>query len=235
MKNIVIFAKCSNLIVPKTCGGLISSAKQTTIYLGELMRIGIDIDGVVTDLYAFVADYLTKFLVENEIDYSVSGCDYDFAKIFGISGEIEDKFWDEYLIYYSTFVKARPFVGEVIQKLKHDGHEIIFITARYGASNDDDFGQNMRKLVREFLVNNGIYYDDLIFSKGKNEGKVPEIKEQKIDVMIEDNPRNIEQLSAYCKILCYDAGYNRINFGENVTRVYSWYDIYSKIKSMSKA
>lgn len=199
------------------------------------MRIGIDIDGVVTDLYGFVLDYFSKFLVENNIDYKITNSSYDFATSFSVSEELEDKFWDKEVMNYACNINARPFVGEVINKLKSEGHEIIFITARHGAVRQDEFGKNMREAVVSLLEKNGIYYDKLVYSKGSKEGKVDEILENKIDIMIEDNPNNIIQLSKYANIICYDACYNRQDFADNVVRCYSWYDIYNTINKMSKA
>ena len=47
--------------------------------------------------------------------------------------------------------------------------------------------------------------------------------------MIEDSPSTIEAINKIVKVLCYDNRYNRDLKLDNVTRVYSWYDIYNKI------
>ena len=194
------------------------------------MRVGIDIDGVLTNVGQFELDYLTKYCVENGVSYEVGERDYDPAKTFGIKEEIEDHFWSQYLEYYAIHELARPFASEVIKKLKEEGNEIYIITARTLSNRKDSIGEHMRNLVKEWLKNNEIFYDKLIFSKASNEKKVQEILDYKIDVMIEDNPNNIMELSKVVPILCYDTEYNRNCLGENITRCYSWYDIYDKLK-----
>ena len=52
--------------------------------------------------------------------------------------------------------------------------------------------------------------------------------------MIEDAPYNINSLSKYIPVICYNAAYNIDCKGENVYRCYSWYDIYTKIKHINK-
>lgn len=196
------------------------------------MRIGIDIDGVLTDLEQFSIDYFSKYCVENNINFNIGTSNYYISKTFNISIEKEDDFWNKYLESYAINEKARPFASEVIKKLKQDGHEIYIITARWLTNREDEIGDKMREIVKKWLTENEIIYDKLIFSKGSNEGKSQEILENKIDLMIEDSPNNINELSNIIPIICYDAGYNKNCVGDKITRCYSWYDIYAKISKM---
>ena len=168
------------------------------------MRIGIDIDGVLTDIDKFTIDYFSKYCVENGIDYNIGKADYYVSKTFGIDHKIEEDFWDKYLIYYSLNEKPRKFASEIIRKLKSDGNEIYIITARWTANRDDEIGKNMRNIVINWLSENDIYYDELIFSKAAKERKSQEIVDNNIDIMIEDNPNNILELSKIIPIICYD-------------------------------
>lgn len=193
------------------------------------MRIGIDIDGVMTNIEQFVIDYITKYCVENNIEYNIGNSSYDFCKTFDISEEIEMDFWYKHLESYAINEKPRPFVAEIIEELKSDGHEIYIITARWGTNRDDDIGNKMRDIVNNWLYENKILYDKLIFSKASQERKTNEIIENKIDLMIEDNPNNINELSKIIPVICYNAEYNKECIGDSIIRCYSWYDIYSKI------
>ena len=74
------------------------------------MRIGIDIDGVLTDLDRFHFDYFSKYCVENNIDYEIKGSDYNISKTFGLDRKEELDFWDEYLDLYATKEKARFYL-----------------------------------------------------------------------------------------------------------------------------
>lgn len=196
------------------------------------MRIGIDIDGVLTNIERFIIDYLSKYCFENNIKYKVGASSYHVSEVFNISEEAEEGFWREYLEFYAKNEKARPFSAEIIKKLKKEGHEIYIITARWLTNRDDAVGENMRKIVKKWLVENDIVYDKLIFSKAEKERKDEEILENKIDLMIEDNPNNIIDLSKVTEVICYNTGYNTNCKGKRITRCYSWYDIYEKISEI---
>lgn len=198
------------------------------------MRIGIDIDGVLTNIGQFVIDYMSKYCVQNKIEYKIDNYHYDYCKTFNISKEQEEDFWKKYLEYYAKYEKARPFAAEIIEKLKEDGHEIHIITARWLTNRDDDKGNKMRNIVKNWLCENKISYDKLIFSKASNERKAEEIRENKIDVMIEDNPSNIKELANMIPVICYHAEYNQDCVGDRITRCYSWYDVYNTINRLKK-
>ena len=82
-----------------------------------------------------------------------------------------------------------------------------------------------------WLRKNKIEYDKVIFT---NPPKIKEILENKIDIMIEDSPTTINELVKVVNVLYYDTRYNRDIEHENITRVYSWYDIYMKINSIKQ-
>lgn len=195
------------------------------------MRIGIDIDGVLTNASQFVADYGIKFCEENNLCYRVKKDEYNDAKALGISEENSEKFWNTYMKYYATEYPARDFAAEVIKKLKEEGHEIHIITARdeYGLVGED-YGK-MRQFVKEWLEKNNIYYDRVSHTEGS---KLPYCIGNYIDIMIEDSPKNIKEISSKIPVYCYNCSYNQNIKGENITRVYSWYDIYNKIKKQNK-
>ena len=176
-----------------------------------MMRIGIDIDGVLTNVEQFSIDYFSKYCFENNIEYNIGESHYNISKTFGVSSKQEDDFWDKYLEFYAVNEKARPFASEVIKKLKKDGHEIYIVTARWLTNRDDSIGQNMRKIVKKWLLENEIIYDKLIFSKGLKEKKRQEVIENKIDLMIEDNPSNINELSRIVPVICYDTKLKEIS------------------------
>ena len=196
------------------------------------MRIGIDIDGVLTNIEQYIIDYFTKYCVENNIEYIMEKSNYDFYKSFNVSKEVENEFWKTYLQEYAIKEKARPFASEIIKKLKEEGNEIYIITARWLTNRDDEAGENMRQIVRNWLDENKIIYDKLIFSKAAKEKKSQEIIENKIDLMIEDNPNNINELSKLVPIICYNTEYNKECNGNKIIRCYSWYDIYNKINKL---
>jgi Uncharacterized conserved protein len=190
------------------------------------MRIGIDIDGVLTNESDFIRDFGSKFCYENNISCNLNPSIYDSKETFGISENDYLKFWGEYLEYYSSLDNMRPFASEVIKKLKNEGHEIYIITARNFTNKQTEFGEKMRNMVKSWLKENKIEYDDIYFSEDKKHI----CESLKIDVMVEDKPEKIIKVSEVSKVFCYNDYCNLDINIDNVIRVYSWYDIYDKIK-----
>ena len=116
--------------------------------------------------------------------------------------------------------------------MKEEGNEIYIITARWLTNRSDAAGKKMRELVKKWLSENEIVYDKLIFSKAKKERKSYEIIENEIDIMIEDSPNNINELSKLIPVICYNTEYNKHCTGDKIIRCYSWYDIYKKINEL---
>lgn len=195
------------------------------------MNIGIDIDGVLTNDDDYFLDFTSKYCYENNLNGFVNANSYEYRKLN----------WDEYTIndyknkYFLNYVKnepARKFASEVIKKLKDDGNKIFIISARYKTAENGNIGKdNIRECTLKWLRKNKIEYDKIIFTKPP---KVNEILENKIDIMIEDSPNTINEMVKVVKVLYYDTRYNRNIENENITRVYSWYDIYRKINEINK-
>lgn len=195
------------------------------------MRIGIDIDGVLVDLERFVIDYGAKFCKENNLPINIELGSYDESKMLNLTEEQTIEFWNKYIIYYASKYQAREFASEIVNKLKEEGHEIYIITARNDYGVPREYQGKMKEIVSEWLKDNNIGYDKIIYTEGS---KLPYCVGNYIEVMIEDSPRNIEELSTKIPVLCFDCKYNEKLERDNVTRVYSWYDVYSKIKEMCK-
>lgn len=192
------------------------------------MRIGIDIDGCLTDISRFVADFGIKFCYENNIKYELKEDEYNEAKALGILYKDAEKFWNQYLEYYATKYKARKFASEVMYKLKEE-NEIYIITARNEVKLPPEVYGYMQDMVKKWLKDEEISYNKLIFTTGS---KLPYCLENNIDIMVEDSPRNILEISTEIPVLCFDNPYNKNVDGNNITRVYSWYDVLSKIKKI---
>lgn len=198
------------------------------------MRIGIDIDGVLTDIEKWQLDYGSKFYYENYNKEIVNPKGYETNDIFNSTVECDDLFWDKYFKEYSINVEARKFASEVISKLKQDGYEINIITARgsfLSHSSDVISKEENEQIVKDWLKKNKIYYDSLIFSP---EDKLDICIKNNINIMIEDKVDNINKISTKIPVICFNAGYNEECKGENIFRVYTWYDIYNTIRNKIK-
>ena len=196
------------------------------------MRIGIDIDGVLTDIEQWQLDYGSKFYFEKYDKEIINNEGYETTDIFKVDSKLDDEFWNEYFKDYSINVDVRKFASEVIKKLKQDGNEVYIITARGSFLSHSASVMSIeenRNIVLDWLKRNEIEYDDIIFSP---EDKLSICLENNIDVMIEGKVDNINKISTRIPVICFHAGYNKNCKGNNIFRCYSWYDIYSKISSI---
>ena len=124
---------------------------------------------------------------------------------------------------------ARTFASEVIKKLHDEGNKIIIITARYKTQERSSIGEQMRKDTVDWLNKNNIIYYEICYAHCP---KTKEIKEKNIDLMIDDSPKIIPEIVKVTRVLCFDNRYNRDLIYNNMTRVFSWFDIYRKIKQV---
>ncbi len=196
------------------------------------MRIGIDIDGVLTDIEQWQLDYGSKFYYKYYKKEIVNHKGYETCDIFDSTQQCDDEFWKKCFIDYCINVNIRKFAAEVIKKLREDGNEIFIITAR-GSSLSHSANvmlyEENKKIVKEWLIKNNILYDRIIFSP---EDKLDICLNNGINLMIEDKVDNINKISTKLPVICFHAGYNENCFGKNIIRCFSWYDVYAKISKL---
>ncbi len=191
------------------------------------MNIGVDIDGVLINDDDYILANGTKFCVDNDLDFYLDPLKYEARKFsFYHDKETLKKYTLEYWWNYLENASPRLYAKEILKKLKADGHNIYIITSRQYAPDDTEEGKKVRELTTKWLQKNDIPYDDIYFVHDK----IAVIKDKNIDVIIEDSPETIPRFLNFTKVLCYDARYNISLSGDNLTRVYSWYDIYDKIR-----
>lgn len=191
------------------------------------MNIGIDIDGVLVDDDTYRLDTITKYCYENNLPDLDDP--YRYESKCNWSKDIKEDYRQKYYFEYVRNMPSRNFAAEVIKKLHDEGNKIIIITGRYKTQEDSSIGSKMRKDTEEWLDKNNIIYDEICYVYCP---KIKEIKEKNIDIMIDDNPEILPEMAKITKVLCFDNRYNRDLICNNVTRVFSWYDIYRKIKQM---
>lgn len=198
------------------------------------MKIGIDIDGVLTDIEKWQLDYGSKFYYENYNKGIINPKGYETNEIFDSDIKCDDLFWNKYFKEYSINVEPRKFASEIISKLSNDGHQIYIITARgsfLSHSNNVMSKEENEQIVKEWLKNNNIYCDKIIFLP---EDKLDICINNNINIMIEDKVENINKISSEIPVVCFNAGYNEECEGKNIYRVYTWYDVYNTINDKIK-
>lgn len=203
------------------------------------MNIGIDIDGVLTNYRKFTIEQGKRYCEENKKGKLVNSNGYDSTDIFDWDEKTDLDFWIKNIFLYAKENPVIEGASENIKRLKDDGHTIYIITARWLASPEtdknfsyqNDIREKMRKTIKEWLAKNNIIYDYIIFSE---EDKSKYILENNIDIMIEDSPNNLKNLSKLTKMICVDWPYNKDVKSDNIYRCYNWNEIYDKIFEISK-
>ena len=194
------------------------------------MNIGIDIDGVLLDLERFAIDYGTKFCIEENLDIKINIQEYWEGLKFNWTEEQENKFWNKYIIKYFKQYQPREFASEIIKKLKKEGNKIYIITARNEEGLPPETYGRMQEFTKKWLQDNEIKYDEIIFTSDVE--KLEQCLKNDIDIMIEDSPNNILNISSKIKVIKYDCQYNKKIEGKNIITAYSWYHIYNIIKEL---
>lgn len=187
------------------------------------MRIGVDIDGVLNDVGQWHYSCGFKYCIENDIKRGFHPEKYLIEEQFELSEEENYKFWKEYIFDLMVSIPTRPYAAKVLGLLKEMGHEIIILTARDNRFLTNQYENTMNFYVEEWLNKNNIPYDEIIAGPGSKKEKCIQ---NKLNIMIEDKASNVIKISDVIPVLCFDAPYNADVSKENVTRVYSWYQIY---------
>lgn len=177
------------------------------------IKIGIDIDGTVTDPYGFL-----PFL--NEIfKKSITKEEYntlDWEKLYGkVDGDFYINFDENYSYTYEV-AKPADFAIDVINKFeKTNGIYICFITARRAC---------LRDITKKWFEKYNIDTENIyMLGPIKKSGKAIELG---CDIFIEDDPNNaIDIAKNGIEVLLIDTNYNKNVEYDNITRVNNWKDI----------
>ena len=192
------------------------------------MRIGVDIDGVLTDLSNFLLEYAVDFYKEKGFEL-INPKGSDVKEMFGVDEELVYAFWEEYLPKYFS-MPPRNGSSETINKLKREGNYIVIISARGSGKDEDTLGRKSTEFVtKKWLSMYGFNPDLVLFT---TDGKLNACKKNKIDLMIDDLPYNLLEVSSKIKCICYNTPYNEDVHNDNIIRCYDWDDIYDKIQQL---
>ena len=196
------------------------------------MNIGIDIDGVLTDIDKFILEYGSKFCIEENITLKINIGKYNEIETFNWTEEQFEKFWNKYLVYYVKEYKPRIFAQEIIKKLKQEGNNIYIITARDETGMPKEHYGKMQEYTKKWLIKNNIKFDKLIFAT--DDKKIEQCLKNNIDIMIEDSPENIKNISSKLTVIKFNCKYNENIENKNIITAYSWYNIYDIIRKKNK-
>ena len=141
------------------------------------MNIGVDIDGVLTDMERMAIDYGTKMCVEKNIPIKLDLNKYWEIEKYNWTKEQEELFWNKNLVPYVIKSEARAFAAQILEKLQNEGNQIFIITARNESGMPKEYYGKMQSLTLEWLKKQNIKYKKIIFTEDS----------QKLQKRIENN------------------------------------------------
>lgn len=183
------------------------------------MNIGIDIDNTITDTLAKLKEYCKKYNDEiGRTDLSMHEEGYTSYTLYDWTTEENMGFCVKYLEEAVLQATVKEGAKEVIEKLKNDGHTINIISSRITPMFKTPY-----ETTEKYLKENGIIYDKLLVG---STNKLVVCKENKIDIMMEDEPHYIEELAKEIPVIVFEYGYNQECNGKNIIKVNNWNEVY---------
>lgn len=201
------------------------------------MRIGIDIDGVISDQARFCLECGKQFCDKYHISCVPDQASYEIQDMFHWDELTYRRFQQEYYpVFFQTDQYIRPCAKQVIQYL-HKKHQIYVITARKPTL-PARLGSlcTVEAVTEKWLKKAGICYD-YFFCVSEVQEKWAVLTRQRIDLMIEDSPAFLSQSSLYPPIItvCFDAAYNRCFPGaEAILRIHTWREASGLINNLER-
>lgn len=184
------------------------------------MRIGIDIDDVITNTSEIMEEYIMKYKNNEKIKEHM----VEIMKGNPKEPEIV-KFCTENYVKIFQEVKLKENSKEVIQRLVDKGNEIYFITAR---GENLDFFKGSEKVTLDFLRENSISYNKIIFN---STNKAQLCKDYEIDLMIDDSVAHCEEVKNIgIRSILFTTKVNK-NICTIVERVDNWIELEEKLVS----
>ncbi|NLA32885.1 MAG: 1-acyl-sn-glycerol-3-phosphate acyltransferase [Mollicutes bacterium] len=188
------------------------------------MRIGIDIDGTLTDFEGFLKKESPKYMADNHgieiIDYD----GYDIDEMYALeerflkkgfsetssyqkAKHITSDFWNKNFIKY-LMKGIRKEAGKATKNLYYNNNEVVLYSSRVRSREKGFIGFFVRNMTKLSLKMNGIKYDKIFFFENDYE-KLEEIKRRKPDLMIDDKPELIEEFGYFTNTICVKSNYNK--------------------------
>jgi len=168
------------------------------------MNIGVDVDGVLTDVVDFQINVGSPYF-KKKYGYDIINPNaFDVREIFGCTEEERQKFgWEKTFWHYIIHSPVTANASRIIQKLQSEGHKIYIITGRVFVTQNNFKGWLSRFTLKNWLKRRKIPYDDIFLCDEHNSVRDKTIgcEQYSIDVMIEDKPDNVVALSKITKVI----------------------------------
>ena len=185
------------------------------------MRIGIDIDDVITDTSASIRKYIDKSehrdIIYNYIEEVMRG---------EMPNEEIKKFYKDNTINIFKEAKVKENVSEIVNEWLNEHNEVFIITSR-----GEKRFKDSELLTLQYLKSNKINYTRIIFNLFD---KAKICKENNIDVMIDDSVRYcIEIEKENIKSILYTSIVNK-SINVKIPRVNNWFELKKMVDVIKK-
>ena len=198
------------------------------------MKIGIDIDDTTFVTVKSMLKYADKFELErtgkvNKDSFGLIKDRYYLKALYKWDDETKYAFFNK---YYKNILEECTLMKDAditLQKLKSEGDEINFVTARL--MNID--GCETEKITKESLKKFNIPYDNLNLHVID---KVKFFKENNIDICIEDSYETCSRLQSLgIKSILMTTKMNEKIDTKDVVRVNNWNEVYDIIENYKRS
>ena len=198
------------------------------------MKIGIDIDDTTFVTVKSMLKYADKFELErtgkvNKDSFGLIKDRYYLKALYKWDDETKYAFFNK---YYKNILEECTLMKDAditLQKLKSEGDEINFVTARLM----DIDGCETEKITKESLKKFNIPYDSLNLHVID---KVKFFKENNIDICIEDSYETCSRLQTLgIKSILMTTKMNEKIDTKDVVRVNNWNEIYDIIENYKRS
>ena len=183
------------------------------------MKIGIDIDDVLTDTSKVIVEFFKKY------ETSGDGMKHIVEIMKGeLPTENIKKFYNLYINQMLREANLKDkYAAEVINRLFSEGNQIYFITARC----EEKF-KGSEQITIETLRDNNIKYSKIIFNASE---KAKICSRNNIDFFVDDSVRNCEEVSKMgIETVVFTTKINE-NIKTNIARVSSWRELENRIEN----
>ena len=185
------------------------------------MKIGIDIDDVITNTSEKIEEYVVKDINRQKLQEHMK----EIMKGNPSEPEVISFCMENYLRVFEK-VKPKDNASKVIQNLLDKGNEIYLITAR---GENLEFFRGSEKVTKKFLEDNNIKYTKIIFNAVN---KAQLCVDNQIDIMIDDSVEHCEDIkNVGIKSIVFTSNVNK-NTSTTVERVNNWLELENKSNEM---
>lgn len=195
------------------------------------MRIGIDTDGVLTDMAQCNYEYGKAYFHREPQNPNA----YSAEEMFGFQLRDELLFGITNYFKYCRKWLPREHCVEVIQRLNNEKHELYEITARKFVTMKNPLGWYSKHLLLRWYKKHELSFQKVVLCGEETapEEKLAACQKFQIQLMIEDKPSVAMKLAQNgITVLLFDAPYNQTLTDANMIRVHSWDEVYNVLHSL---